>query len=70
MSGQVDQVKSWSDTVLVPLPEFSYPGSHPWTRRTAALMYAVHAAGSALWLDPGAQVHRRFSLLDVLLTCC
>jgi hypothetical protein len=67
---QADQVKTWSDTVLVQLSEYSYPGALPWTRRTAALMYAVHAAGSALWLDPGAQVQRRISHLDVLLTCC
>ena len=64
---QLDQVRSWEDTALVRLTEYSFPGSIPWTRRTAALLWAVHAAGTALWLDPGVRIQRRIANIDAVL---
>ena len=64
---QMEQVGTWEDTVLVKLFEYTAKSSAAWTRRTAALLFALHAAGSVLWLDAGTRVQRRLAHIDSII---
>lgn len=64
---QRDQVRAWRDVALVALEEFSRLQHAHWKLRVHALLYAVHAAGKALWLDAGVIVHRRLAVIDVAI---
>lgn len=62
---QKDQVRAWAHCALVELGEYSRAKS--WKLRVHALLFAVHAAGKALWLDAGFELTGRLAAIDVAM---